>query len=127
MFKHLLPPGQAKFALFDAQRVIAPGEAFAQRHQFIMADRVKADLVEKAQQPGLGKGLGFAIPIPHLHRTSDELIAARAFHPINTQISTADAHGVFRRPGTRRIVFRGDQSVAGINRRGDGRAEIHIP
>src|SRR5690606_15838500 len=45
--------GQAQLGLLDAQRVAAQREIATNFQQFLGRDRIKADLVEEAQQPGL--------------------------------------------------------------------------
>ena len=67
-----------------------------------------------------------SIGIPHLHGSADELIAAGAFHAVDAQVGAADADGVFRRPGARRIVLGGDQPMARIERRRDRCAEVDV-
>ena len=67
-----------------------------------------------------------AVAVPHLHRAPDELVAAGALHAVDAQVGAADADRVLRRPRPRRVVLRGDQAVAGIERRGDRRAEVHV-
>ena len=95
--------------------------------QLLGRDRVEAELVEGAQQPRLVLEVRAArVAVPHLHRAPDELVAARALHAVDAEVGAADADGVLRRPGPGRVVLRGDQAVAGIERRGHRRAEVDV-
>ena len=85
-------------------------------------------MVEEAQQPWrpwrkLGRG---SKGIPHLHGAANELIAAWAFHAVHTEVCAANSHGIFGRPGSRRIVFRSDQAMARINRCGYRRSQVNV-
>ena len=113
---------QAELFLLDAQRVAAIREVFANFQQLFRADFVKPDLIEEAQQPRRRGVEG----IPHLQRSSHELIAAGTFHSIYAHVRAADADRVLRRPGARRIVLRRHQSMPRIHRRGDRRAQVHV-
>ena len=108
--------------------MLAEREACAQSQQLLGTHRIKADLVEEAQQPGLAVAEVRALPeaVPHLDGAADELVAARAFHAIHAQIGAADAHGILGRPGAGRVVLGGDQSMTRVQRRGHGRAQVHI-
>lgn len=111
----LLVLRQPQRAVLDAQRVASEWEIAANLQQFLRRDRIETQLVEKAQQPGLASKIGhLVIATPHLQGAADKLIATRAFHAVNAQIRSADAHRVFRRPGSRRVVFGGDQPMARI-------------
>ena len=68
-----------------------------------------------------------AIAVPHLNRTADELVAPGALHAVDAQIGAADAHGVFRSPGARWVVFGCHQPVPRVQRGGHGRAEVNVP
>ena len=117
---------QRKLALLSAQRVIAQREITTDLREFIVADFVEANLIEEAQQIGLGKRGRAAVAIPHLQSAADKLVTARPFHAVHAKIRAADTHRVFCGPGTRRIVFGGHQAVTRIDRRGDRRPQIHI-
>ena len=56
----------------------------------------------------------------------DELVAAGALHAVDAEVGAADAHGVLRGPGARRVVLGGDQAVAGVERRGHRRAQVDV-
>ena len=130
--QELLVGLQREAARLGAQRVAAGGEVAPDLRQFGRADRVEADLVEEAQQPGLagfkvGRAVARVAPaVPHLQGAAHKLVAARPLHAIHTQVGAADAHCVFRRPGAGRVVFGGDQAVARVQRRGHRRAQVHI-
>ena len=61
-----------------------------------------------------------------MDRSADELIAARAFHAIDTEVSAADTNGVLRGPGPRWIVLGGDKAMARVERSGNGYTKIDI-
>src|SRR5690554_1277422 len=127
MIRHeLLVFGQREAALLDLQRVTPLREVPPNLLQLLMTDFIEADLVKEAQQPGLLKLGGTAVAVPHLQRTADKLIAARTFHAIDAEIGPTDTHRVFRRPGTRRVVFGGHKAVARINRGRNRRTQIDI-
>ena len=67
-----------------------------------------------------------AVRVPHLHGAADELVAARAFHAVDAQVGAADADGILRRPGARRVVLGGDQPMARVERRRHRRAEVDV-
>ena len=101
---------------------VAPSRSSSSR------DRMEAQLVEEAQQP---RPAGFEArrrmpAVPHLHGAPDELVAAGTLHPVDAQVRAADADRVLRRPGARRVVLRGHQPVARIDRCGHRRAEVHV-
>ena len=64
--------------------------------------------------------------VPHLGGAADELVAARAFHPVDAQVRAADADGIFRGPGPGRVVLRGDEPVPRIQRGRHRRTQVHI-
>ena len=66
------------------------------------------------------------VAVPDLHRAPDELVAARALHAVDAQVGAADADGVLRRPGAGRVVLGRDEPVAGVERGGHRRAEVHV-
>ena len=66
------------------------------------------------------------VEVPHRHGAADELVAARALHAVDAQVGAADADGVLGRPGAGRVVLRGHQPVAGVERRGHRRAEVDV-
>ena len=113
---------QAEILGLDAEGIAAVRERVADFEELFGGDRVEADLVEEAQQPGR---VG-AVRVPHLQGAADELVAAGTFHAVDAEIGAADADGVFGRPGARRIVLGGDQAMARIDGGGDGRAEIDV-
>lgn len=96
--------------------------------QFLRADRKKANLVEEPQQPWMPRleHRRGSPCIPHLNRAAKQLITARPFHAIDAHIGAADAHGILRRPGTCRIVFRRDKPMARIDRCRYRRTKIDI-
>jgi hypothetical protein len=107
---------QTEGAVLYLQLVAAVGKGVARLGQFPGTDRKEADLIKEAQQPGLaaGEACRLVVGIPHLHGAPDELVAAGAFHAIDAHIGAADAHRVFRRPGTGRIVFGGHKAMARV-------------
>src|SRR3990167_6272771 len=119
--------GQVQLAVFDAQVIAAQREVATDLQQLVRRHRVEADLVEEAQQPGLAvEGRHLAVAVPHLQGAADELITAGAFHAVHTHIGAADADGVLRGPGARRVVFGGDQAMTRVQRRGHRRAQVDV-
>ena len=119
--------GQGQFAVLNTQVIAAQGEVTADTQQLVRRDRVETDLVEETQQPGLAvKGGDFAVAVPHLQGTADELVAAGAFHAVHAHISAADAHRVLGGPGARRVVFGGHQAMARVQRGGHRRTEVNV-
>src|SRR5580700_6553462 len=78
---------------FNAKLRLAVGEIGAQALQLRGRHRMEAQLVEESQQPASSlRKLGrLPVSIPHLYRTADELIAARALHAVDTKVCAADA------------------------------------
>src|SRR5262249_25969705 len=114
--------------VFDLDVILTVRKCVAHFEQLACRDREEPDLIEKAQKPRLA-GLELArasIGIPHLYSSADELIAARPFHSIDAQVRAANAHGVFRRPCTRWIVFGRDEAMSRIDRRCHRRAEVDV-
>ena len=66
------------------------------------------------------------VEVPHRHRAPDELVAAGPLHPVHAQVGAADADRVLRRPRAGRVVLRGHQPVAGVERRRHRRPEVHV-
>ncbi len=90
---------------------------------------MKADLIEETQQPGVtGREVARLVKaVPHLAGAPDKLITAGTLHAVHAQVRAADAHGVLRRPGARRVVFGGDQAMARVQRCGHRRAQVNVP
>ena len=82
---------------------------------------VEAQLVEVAQAPRR-----VVAGVPDRDRAADELVAARALHPVDAQERAADADGVRRRPGARGVVLRRHEPVARVERDGDRRADVDV-
>ncbi|MCY1421199.1 hypothetical protein D9M71_368470 [compost metagenome] len=58
---------QVQLTVFDVQVEAPEGEILANAQQFIGADRVETDLVEKPQQPWLAiERSNFTVAVPHL-------------------------------------------------------------
>jgi hypothetical protein len=57
---------------------------------------------------------------------ADELIAAGTFHAVDAHVGAADADRVFGCPGAGGVVLGGDEAMAWIDGRGDGRAEVDV-
>ena len=91
-------------------------------------DFEKADLVEEAQQPRLAvlEDVGLAIGVPHLDGAPEQLVTARAFHPVDAHIGAADPDDIGRGPGARGVVFGRNESMPRIDGCGDGGAQIDI-
>ena len=66
------------------------------------------------------------VRVPDLDGASDELVAARPFHPVDAQVGAADADRVLRRPRAGRVVLGGDQAVPRVQRGRDGGAQVHV-
>ena len=66
------------------------------------------------------------VEVPDRHGAPDELVAARALHAVHAEVGAADADGVLGRPGAGRVVLRGHEAVAGVERRGHRRAEVDV-
>ena len=107
-------------ANFSVRKLVAHFEQFAGFHW------IEADLIEESQEPRRRELAGSSPAIPHLNGAAYELIAARAFHTVDAEIRSTDADGVFRGPGASGIVFCGNQPMPGVERRGDGCAEINV-
>src|SRR5581483_6220291 len=110
---------KAELFFGDQRMVFAMQEVISHAKQFLGLDRIKANLIEEAEEPG---GAGFELfrgapGVPHLHGAADELIASRAFHAVDTQIRATNADGIFSSPRARGIVLCGDQTVTRIDRR----------
>src|SRR5947209_7751053 len=117
---------QAECLLADVELHAAMQKIIAEFQQLFAAHRIEADLIEETQQP---RHIALKFPrhvigVPHLAGTPDELISSGAFHAVDAQIGTADAHRVLRGPGSRRVVLGGDQAVPWIDGGRDGRAQI---
>src|SRR6202049_2524552 len=108
---------KAKFFWFDAQGVASARECVPNFQQLFGAHRMKPQFVEESEQPGRpGREFrGGAECIPHLQCASDELISPRTLHAVHAKISATDAHGIFRRPGARRIILRCHQAMARVH------------
>ena len=119
---------QTEGGIFDAQLEAARNKVSAQLEQFALAHRIETDLIEETQQPGLPiNEIGcLAIPVPHLHGTSNELIAAWALHAVDAEVSPAYAHRVLRRPCPGRVVLGGYEAMARVHRRRHGRAKVDV-
>ncbi len=89
---------------------------------------MEAELVEEPQQPRSSRfeAARRVPPVPHLHRAPDELIPARAFHPVHAQVRAADADRVLRRPRARRVVLGRHEPVARVHRGRNRRAEVDV-
>ena len=121
--------GEPERPVLDHRLEPAGRQVRAELQQLLGLHRVPADPIEEAQQPRRVLARTAAVPpvaAPHLHGASDELVAARALHPVDAQVGAADADGVLRRPGARRVVLRRHQPVAGVERGGDRRAEVDV-
>jgi len=59
-------------------------------------------------------------------RCGDELIAARAFHAVNAEISATDSHGVLGRPRWAGLYFVVTRRWRGSTARGYRRSQIHV-
>ncbi len=65
--QELLILGQFQGGVLDAQRIAPQREVATDGDQLLSRDRIEADLVEEAQQPGLAtKIIDGVIAIPHL-------------------------------------------------------------
>ena len=119
---------QTEGGIFNAQLEAASNKVPAQLEQFALAHGIEADLIEETQEPGLpiDEIGGLAIPIPHLHGTSNELITARAFHAIDAEVCSTYAHRVFRCPCPGRVVLGGDQAMAWVHGRCHGCAQVNV-
>ena len=107
----------AKLRLLDGDVALAVRKSIAHVEQFGGADRIEADLIEEAKQPGRA---GFEVlraleRVPHLQRAPHQLVAAGAFHAVDAEIRAADSHSVFGGPGASGIVLGGDEAMAGID------------
>ena len=126
--QELLILRQLQRGVFDAQRITSQRKIPADGEQLFRRDRIKADLVEEAQQPRLTvKVLHGVIAIPHLQRPSDKLIPARPLHAVDAEVGPTNAHRVFRRPGASRVVFGGHQTMTRIERCRNRRTQVDIP
>ena len=103
-------------------------EVLPELQELGVADRIEPDLVEEPQQPGLALGeVGrLPVPVPHLAGPADELVAPGALHAVDAQVGAADADGVLRGPGPRRVVLGRDQPVPGIDRGRDRGPEVDV-
>ena len=126
VFQEALVLAQVEGGLLDPERIAALGEVAADPLQLLGTHFIEADLVEEAQQPGLGERLGAVEAVPHLHGAAHELVAAGAFHAVHAQIGAADAHRVFRGPGAGRVVLGGHQPVARVVGGGHRRAQVDV-
>src|SRR5262245_58592487 len=104
------------------------GKRVAHLQELTGADGKESDLVEEPEQPGRSWSelSRRSVRVPHLHRSADELVASGALHAVDAQIRSADTDRVLGRPRARRVVFRGDESMARIDRRRDRRAQIYV-
>ena len=71
--------GQVENFFGNADRFTAIAEGYAQAVEFALGHRIKADLVEEAQQPRLAVDEDFVLQefVPDRQRAPHELIAAR--------------------------------------------------
>ena len=118
--------GVVEDAVLDVEFQGAVGERFAHGQQFLGVHLEEADAVEGAQQPVFVERRAPPLLVPNLHGAADELVAARPFHAVDAEVGTADAHGVFRRPGARGVVLGGDQPVAWIDGGGHWCAQVDV-
>ena len=110
-------------------RIEATTQAVAtQLEDLIRADGIEPQLVEEVEQPWLTRRErgGRLHGIPHLGGATHELIAARTLHAIDAQVRTTDAYRVLGRPRAGGVVFRRDHTVARVDWRGHGRAQVHV-
>src|SRR6185312_3316554 len=119
---------QAERGFFHAQLEVSGNKILTQLEELAFTYRIKPDLIEKAQQPGLAilEVGGLAVAIPHLHGTSDKLITAWTLHPVYTQISAAYPYRVLGSPGPCRIILGGNQPVTWIHRCRHRCTEIYV-
>src|ERR1700744_1041035 len=60
--------------LLDPQRIATMGKGGARLQQFGIGYRIETDLIEKSEQPGLVKLPRFALAVPHLDCTPEQLV-----------------------------------------------------
>ena len=123
--------GQREAAVLDLDAPAAAGGGVrAQIHQLFRLDGVPGDPVEESQQPRSAllerPGLRGVAVIPHLRRTSDELVPAWAFHAVDAEVRPTDPDGVFGGPGAGGVVLGRDQTMTRIERRRDRRSEVDV-
>ena len=120
--------GQREGPVGDVHRAPPGRHVGAQFQQLLGRYRIPRDPIEKPEQPGASglEGRGVPVPAPDLGGAADELVAAGALHAVDAQVRTADADGVLRGPGAGRVVLRGHQPVAGIQRGGHRRAQVDV-
>jgi hypothetical protein len=69
-------------------------EIVAQPVELCLTHLLETDLVEEAQQPGLTGREDIVLQelVPDRQGSADELVGARAVHPVDAHIDAADAH-----------------------------------
>src|SRR5699024_10627713 len=104
------------------------GEIGSHLHKLFVANGIGLELVKEVKKPGFSflEAFGRAAKVPHLNGSADKLISSGALHTVNTEICSAYTNGVFRSPGSCRIIFCGYKPVARIDRCCYGSAEVYV-